>query len=103
VRDVTGLDELPVDHALGDELDALLAKEDKEGSEEVDTALPSCVRFCPCPRPLPLSPFPFPFPSPLPFPLPWREMRCHREGQFLQVYHHIGSRDRVAERRECVG
>ncbi len=41
VREVTGLEELPVDHALVDELEALWAKEDKVVSEEVETLLPS--------------------------------------------------------------
>ncbi len=40
MRDVTGLEELPVAHARVEELQALLAKEDKEGSEDVETAWP---------------------------------------------------------------
>ena len=69
MREVTGLEELPVDHALVDKLEAVWAKEDKVVSEEVGTWLPSCVRFCPCPRPLPLSCLPFPLPLCLPLPL----------------------------------
>ena len=60
MRDVTGLEELPVAHARVEELEALLAKEDRKGSEDVETGLPSCVRFCPCP-PRPVAFFEFAF------------------------------------------